>query len=349
LKKQLPIIDTGHKAFISKENLPYPFVHYPGISGPFIGFSTEEEGEIYFCDCFRITFEKYFLMQEHRNYTFSDPMDDYILSAKHFPYDYVKSLIQSGVASDRQAVNCKIHFKKNLCHKCNSISPSYRVNFCNVSTFERQHAWYVRKRLIDIGIELPEIYRDSIPNEYLSLLKIIWDLDEKGVSAAQNGKYSESSAYYNEASCKYTVFHRLVENEVREAFNYPLIGEHWQEETKLYKIIQSILPQNTIERHYRPVWLERLELDFFLPEIPLGIEYQGIQHYCPIKHWGGEKGLEIRKEHDRRKLNLATENNIPIVYFNYKDLLTFDLVYERISPYFQGCFRMPCSAWHRSS
>ena len=42
MKKKASIVDANDKPFISKENLPLPFVHYPGIVGPFIGFSEEE-------------------------------------------------------------------------------------------------------------------------------------------------------------------------------------------------------------------------------------------------------------------------------------------------------------------
>ena len=97
--------------------------------------------------------------------------------------------------------------------------------------------------------------------------------------------------------------------------------------------IRDRFPNHEIIKNYRPDWLERLELDIFLPEIPLGIEYQGIQHYHPLKHWGGKAGLIKRQEHDARKLNLANQNNVPIVYFTYTDCITEELVSERIKKY----------------
>jgi len=49
MKSDVPIVDVENKAFITKEPLPLPFAHYPGIVGPFIGFSEEENSDIFFC------------------------------------------------------------------------------------------------------------------------------------------------------------------------------------------------------------------------------------------------------------------------------------------------------------
>lgn len=330
MKKDVPIVDADNKAFVSKENLPLPFVHYPGLVGPFIGFSEEENSDIFFCSCFKKTFDNYFYTREKSYSVRYDRMYDYILPSNRFPYDFVKKLLQENIPSTKDAVSKRICFKDNICHQCNAISPCYRVNCCSMSTFELGHAWYLKKFEIDLGLE---ISTDSVPPEYLEVLKSVHDLSDKGQLAAQAGNYSEASVYYNASSRKWTIFHRWMENEVRSAFHYPLIGERWIEETNLYKIIQEILPDYKLMKNYRPDWLDRLELDIFVPDIPLGIEYQGIQHYHPIKHWGGEEGLKKRKEHDERKFILAQKNNIPIVYFTYKDIITSELVYERIQAY----------------
>lgn len=333
MKKNIPIVDAYHKTFIIREELPLPFVHYPGITGPFIGFSKNEDSEICFCSCFIKTLEHYLLrrISDREFYSYEDL--NYILSSRHFPYDFVEKLLKDKTPSTSRAVLDKIYFKDKICHQCNAISPQYRVNYCNMSSFELQHAWYVKKKLIDIGLQLPDSYLNRIPDEYLSLLKVVWKLHEQGQNAAMNHDYEKASDFYNESSKKYTVFHRLIENEVRNAFHYPLVGERWKEETKLYKIVKELFPNHEIIKNYRPDWLERLELDIFLPEIPLGIEYQGIQHYHPLKHWGGKAGLIKRQEHDARKLNLANQNNVPIVYFTYTDCITEELVSERIKKY----------------
>ena len=50
-------------------------------------------------------------------------------------------------------------------------------------------------------------------------------------------------------------------------------------------------------------WLNRQRLDFFLPDYNIAIEYQGEQHFKPIKYFGGEKRFIDRIERDKKKIN----------------------------------------------
>jgi hypothetical protein len=42
-----------------------------------------------------------------------------------------------------------------------------------------------------------------------------------------------------------------------------------------------------------------------MPKYKIAIEYQGIQHYKAIKHWGGEKGLQKRQADDKKNMKLV--------------------------------------------
>lgn len=75
-----------------------------------------------------------------------------------------------------------------------------------------------------------------------------------------------------------------VENEVRQAFGHYEKGNRWTSETILYQLVESNFPDFTIKRHHRPDFLDGLELDIYIAEAKVGIEYQGIQHYEPIDH-----------------------------------------------------------------
>ena len=62
-----------------------------------------------------------------------------------------------------------------------------------------------------------------------------------------------------------------------------------------------------------------LPFDFFLPEYNLVIEYNGKQHYEPIKWFGGEETLFYIKNNDEIKKKFCIENNINYVEISYKE------------------------------
>ncbi len=83
--------------------------------------------------------------------------------------------------------------------------------------------------------------------------------------------------------------------------------------------------------HYKARWLKNLELDIFIYELRIGIEYQGEQHYKPLSHWGGKRGLERHMANDAKKKGLCEKHGVRLVYFTYLDDVTPGSVYERLS------------------
>ncbi len=107
----------------------------------------------------------------------------------------------------------------------------------------------------------------------------------------------------------------------------------WETEKSLYDIIRNLFIKENVIFHYRAHWLERLELDIYISDLMIGIEYQGIQHYKPLEHWGGEPGFAKRRANDIRKKNLCEQNGIRLIYFYYYEDITEELVMERLLPY----------------
>lgn len=104
----------------------------------------------------------------------------------------------------------------------------------------------------------------------------------------------------------------------------------WTTEKVLYGMISSMFPKLHVIYHYRANWLENLELDIFIEELRIGIEYQGFQHYEAVEHWGGATGLKIRQDNDSRKKSLCEQHGVTLIYFLYTETLTYQLVSERI-------------------
>lgn len=60
-----------------------------------------------------------------------------------------------------------------------------------------------------------------------------------------------------------------------------------------------------------------LRLDFFLEKEMIAIECNGLQHYQPVKCFGGDKKFEDQKRKDQIKRNYCSENGIGLLEIRY--------------------------------
>ncbi|MDX2093059.1 MAG: hypothetical protein SFX73_34775 [Kofleriaceae bacterium] len=123
---------------------------------------------------------------------------------------------------------------------------------------------------------------------------------------------------------------RAAENEARTQFGFPAIGERWTSETVLFRVVEALVAPREVIHHYRGKELEGLELDVWIPELKVGIEYQGEQHYAAIKHWGGDEGLAKRQSNDRRKRALCKRLGFTLIEFRFDEELTEAAVFSRL-------------------
>lgn len=99
--------------------------------------------------------------------------------------------------------------------------------------------------------------------------------------------------------------------------------------------IKTLLESNNIIFEYNKYynWLDKLQLDFYLPKYKIAIECQGIQHFEPTKFGGTtlEKAkimFEKCIERDKHKKKLCENNGVKLLYYaNFK----YDFPYEVIT------------------
>lgn len=103
----------------------------------------------------------------------------------------------------------------------------------------------------------------------------------------------------------------------------------WKSEQELYKLIKDILP--TARIHYSPNWLSPQHLDICVPEIDLAFEYQGLQHFTPIKVFGGEDNFQKRIELDLRKKRLCADNGIHFLEWHYNEPITKIILIRKLN------------------
>lgn len=340
----------------AKENLPFSIVLYPGHYGAFFAFKESDNSNPHFCSCSYEAIENYIrIRQLQPKYLNSDPRRMYILDPHNFPASIVEDLMSNNVQED-DVIN-HLHFGEKLCHECNLQTPSYR--YCHEmygGAFKQNYGWYIAKQGFEWGFDrhnTKSLIPEASPDELLLLiedkefndirarmdsliekvraLESRWtDLDEK-----EKEDFGAFLRERNELSKSFSKHHRkinnVIENEVREKFGHKKVGEAWTSETILYYIVTKLFPDQTIRRHYRPDYLEGLELDIYIEGLNIGIEYQGIQHYKPVKHWGGEESLVRLKERDKKKRSICKKLKIPLIFFEYNEGLSDDLVLRKLS------------------
>lgn len=70
--------------------------------------------------------------------------------------------------------------------------------------------------------------------------------------------------------------------------------------------------------------LGKLSYDFYLPDLKILIEYQGQQHYEPVKIFGGEEQFLIQKQRDKIKKEYAIKNSYTLLEIPYYHLYKID-------------------------
>lgn len=72
--------------------------------------------------------------------------------------------------------------------------------------------------------------------------------------------------------------------------------------------------------YYRQYKIENFKVDFFLPDKNIIIEFNGLQHYQPVAHFGGQEKFIQQKERDnfiRKYCQINLINLIEISYMEY--------------------------------
>lgn len=122
----------------------------------------------------------------------------------------------------------------------------------------------------------------------------------------------------------------------------PEHGEFWQTPTghlvgggckecttfKSEKIVGDFLKNKAIKiiRWKTFEWLGRMNIDIFLPDYNIGIEYQGEEHFKPVKHFGGDERFKKRIEADKKKLDLCNKNGVRLLYVSFYKDPTYEVI-----------------------
>ena len=111
------------------------------------------------------------------------------------------------------------------------------------------------------------------------------------------------------------------------------IGEKeqcWENQKRMIQIVQQLFPDKKIEKNNRTI-LEGLEIDCYIPELKIGFEYNGQQHYEHVECF--HKTIEefkAQQERDIEKNKRAIEKGIKLITIKYDEPLTEEHLKERL-------------------
>ena len=94
----------------------------------------------------------------------------------------------------------------------------------------------------------------------------------------------------------------------------------WKSEFMLYKYIKEFVSDTVYQA--QPKWLRPQSLDVFIESKSIGIEYQGIQHFQPVEHFGGNAGYIKTVKRDENKRQKCAEHGVQLLYWNYQEEVT---------------------------
>ena len=89
-------------------------------------------------------------------------------------------------------------------------------------------------------------------------------------------------------------------------------------------LINKILDNLSINYEYQKTFpdlkdTQPLSYDFYIPDQAILIEYQGIQHYQPVDHFGGDDKFKLQQQHDKMKADYAKANNYNLIAVPYTE------------------------------
>lgn len=104
----------------------------------------------------------------------------------------------------------------------------------------------------------------------------------------------------------------------------------WKSELLVFEFCQKIYGKENVLFQYSPSFLGHMSYDVYIIDKNVAIEYQGKQHFEPVDFFGGQQNFEKQIERDKLKMKLSKENRVKLIYINYNEIISEQLIKSRI-------------------
>ena len=203
------------------------------------------------------------------------------------------------------------------------------------------HKWNTTYTNIQQGNWCPECNLNNMRNTINDAHKLALTKNGKCLS-----KIYKNNRSYLVWECEYGHTWEAIYNNILKGKWCPYCKTKTQ--NKLYKIIEKIFPN--IEIIYNSIsldWLKnpetnrKLEIDLWVPSLKLAIEYDGKQHYEPVRFGGisqkrAEENFKHTKQRDQAKNKLIKKHPKEVKYFirfRYNETIDRKHVTEKLKKY----------------
>ena len=153
------------------------------------------------------------------------------------------------------------------------------------------------------------------------------------------------SYFYEDRQVKNDLIIHGILNEIKSAaqkgtydacefglYNKPI--NRWKSEELVYNITKKLCKDYQVIYQYKPYFLKtekgNMSYDIYICGLKIAIEYQGKQHFEPVDYFGGEENFLKQKERDELKAKRSAEHGVKLIYVNYWEDLTPDLIRGKI-------------------
>ena len=95
------------------------------------------------------------------------------------------------------------------------------------------------------------------------------------------------------------------------------------------KEVELLLQSNKISymKQWHLPWYSKMSIDFYIPDKNIGIECQGIQHFQPVQHFGGDVEYKLVANRDKKKKDSCAMHGIQIIYYaNYNYSFPYEVI-----------------------
>lgn len=204
----------------------------------------------------------------------------------------------------------------------NSYSSPPQPLFNNIGLYYYENGIYVSSEMVDIIKEL----------EYSSKYNM-WDFSKSNLKYFILAKHIKSNnPYYSEKEILYNAINNKYHN--LERYDNVMPKNKWKSEQLVYELTKKIFKNKSVIYQYRPYFLKtehgQMSYDVFICGEDIAIEYQGKQHFEPVEIFGGEKSFKEQIKRDKLKKYLSDLNGIKLIYINYNDKITTELIKKKI-------------------